>query len=437
MWQPLARYSSAEAKRVTALPRNSQFAILLLILLARPAAARAGSPAVAIQPKPSSLTAQQWREDVQFLARELPKRHASAFHHTPREVFEAEVAELDRRVDGLNADEIYVGLNRIANLVGDGHTFVEFPEDAARLPLQIRRFGDDYRMTATTRALEQALGARLLRIHETPVLRARELLLAMTPQNETPFLAQARVESFLTMGIALHGYRITPVRQIAQLTCAEDSGREFTVEARAMSSDAKPEWIHVFKLPPLYRQPPAEACWYTFLPEASAVYCNFRSYSNLGKHSAGLFKLVSEQHPKKLIIDMRQNGGGDYTLGLRYLVRPVRELPTINRHGHLFILIGPQTFSAAMSNAAHFRSQTAATLVGEPIGEKPNSYQESRRTKLPNSQLTLCYSVRYYKFIDAGENLIRPDQEIIPSWTEFKEGRDPVLEWVLKQDGRR
>jgi hypothetical protein len=133
---------------------------------------------------------------------------------------------------------------------------------------------------------------------------------------------------------------------------------------------------------------------------------------------------------------MRQNGGGDYTVGLRYLVRPIRELSSINKKGHLFVLIGLRTFSAAMSNAAHFRAQTAALLVGQPIGEKPNSYQESRRTKLPNSHLTLCYSVRFYRFVEGGENLIRPDQEIAPSWTEFKGGRDPVLEWVLQQEAK-
>jgi hypothetical protein len=166
------------------------------------------------------------------------------------------------------------------------------------------------------------------------------------------------------------------------------------------------------------------------------VYCAFRGYDGLGKHSAGLFKLVNQQHPTKLIIDMRENGGGDYTVGLRYLVHPVRELPSINQKGHVYVLIGPQTFSAAMANAAHFRTQTAAQLIGEPIGEKPNSYQESRRTKLPNSKLTLCYSVRFYRFAEGGENLIRPDREIIPSWTEFKDGRDPVLEWVLKQESK-
>jgi len=31
------------------------------------------------------------------------------------------------------------------------------------------------------------------------------------------------------------------------------------------------------------------------------------------------------------------------------------------------------TFSAAMNNAAQFRSRTEAILVGQTIGEKPNS----------------------------------------------------------------
>jgi hypothetical protein len=418
---------------------NSLAAVVLTMLLADPPTAPIQSGVIAQTAAPADpfaqLTKAQWREDLQFLARELPKRHANAFHHTPRERFEAEVADLDRRIDKLNADEIYVGLDRIANLVGDGHTFVEFPDDVARLPLQIKQFGAEYRVIAVAPGLEKALGARILRIHDTPIARARELLLTMTPQDETPFLAQARIEGFLTLGIVLHGYGITPDRRATKLALADEAGRELILEARAIAPGSKPKWIPVFKDPPLFRQMPGESFWYTYLLENRTVYCNFRGYNGLGKHAAGLFKLVSEQQPTKLVIDMRQNGGGDYTVGLRYLVRPIRELPSVNQKGRLFVLIGPQTFSAAMSNAAHFRTQTAAILVGEPIGEKPNSYQESRRVKLPNSHLTLFYSVRFYKFVEAGENLIRPDQEIVPSWAEFKEGRDPVLEWVVKQAG--
>src|SRR5215831_771843 len=45
-----------------------------------------------------SLTKAQWHEDLSFLARELPKRHANAFHSVSRERFEAEVGELDQRL---------------------------------------------------------------------------------------------------------------------------------------------------------------------------------------------------------------------------------------------------------------------------------------------------------------------------------------------------
>jgi hypothetical protein len=119
-------------------------------------------------------------------------------------------------------------------------------------------------------------------------------------------------------------------------------------------------------------------------------------------------------------------------LGEEYLIRPIRKLQSINRKGHLFVLIGADTFSAAMNNAAQFRTQTAALLVGEEIGEKPNSYQEARAMTLPNSHLTVRYSVKYYQFATSADNAIRPDQEIVPTWADYQAGRDPVLEWVLK-----
>jgi hypothetical protein len=415
------------------LPRiGALLAVVLTIGLPDAEQARAGS-------EPSgpilALTKEQWREDLKFFAHELPKRHANAFCHTPREQFEAAVADLDRRLDRLNGDEMYVALDRIANLIGDGHTYVQFPPDTANLPLNIKRFGDEYRIDFVAAGWEKALGARVSKVQDVPIARAAELLLSMTPQAETLILAQARVENFLTMGIVLHGYGIIADRNSARYTLADDNGHEFTVDLQALPPDAKVKWVAPYKQPPLFRQKPLENFWYTYLPDARTVYCNFRGYRDLKKNAAGLFKLVDERHPDKLVIDMRQNGGGDYTVGLRYLVHPIRDLSSINRKGRLFILVGPNTFSAAMSNATHFRSKTSALLVGQTIGERPNSYQESRHVTLPNSHLTVNYSVRFYKFVESGENIIRPDREIIPSWHEFKTARDPVLEWVRKYAG--
>jgi hypothetical protein len=374
---------------------------------------------------------EQWREDLQYLARELPKRHANAFHHVSRARFEAAVVELDRRLGRLDGDEIYVGLDKIATLIGDAHTYVAFPADTARLPLAVEQFGDECRVVRVARDLQKALGTRVVKVQDTPIARAREILLSMTPRAETPALAQARVTSFLTLGLVLRGMGISPDRNKTRWTLADDDGREFVVEAHALRQGQEPEWVSVCPEPPLYRRNPEKSFWHKYLPDSRTVYCSFRGYRDLRKEAGALLALVGRQRPDKLVIDLRQNGGGDYTEGLTYLIDPIRDLP-INAKGHLFVLIGPHTFSAAMSNSAHFRSRTTAILVGAAIGERPNSYQEVRQMALPNSRLIVRFSTRYYKFVESDENVIRPAQEIIPSWAEYKAGRDPVLEWVLK-----
>ena len=42
-----------------------------------------------------TLTKEQWRQDLQYLAKELPRRHKNAFHTVSRETFERAVAELE------------------------------------------------------------------------------------------------------------------------------------------------------------------------------------------------------------------------------------------------------------------------------------------------------------------------------------------------------
>lgn len=383
------------------------------------------------------LTKEQWHEDLKYLARELPTRHANAFHYISQERFEAEMAELDRKLDQLNSDEIYVGMDRIANLIGDGHTYVEIPADNANFPIDLQRFGDEYRLVATAPGNEKALGARVIKIQDTPIARAHELLYSLTPSDETQVLRNSRVPAFLTMGIFLHGAGIIRDRNVVRYTLADDDGKEFSIDVHAVrpAESSTLNWIYAFKDRPLFRQRPDEKFWYTYLPDFHTVYCSFRGYKDLGTHSKGLFDLINQQHPDKLAIDLRLNGGGDYKEGLKHLVHPIRDLAGINRKGHLFVLVGPNTFSAAMSNAAHFRYQTNAILVGQQIGEKPNSYQEAREMKLPNSHWTVRYSVKFYKFVENGENVIRPDQEIAPTWDDYRSGRDPVLEWVMSYGG--
>lgn len=380
-----------------------------------------------------SLSTAQWREDLKYLASELPKRHANAFHYTARERFEAAVAELDRQLDHLDTDGAWVSILRITSLIGDAHTYLQGPRNSADFPINIEQFGDEYRITSVVPGLEKALGARVLMVQDTPIARARDLIFPLATQDENPELAQSFIVNAMTTGSILHGLGITPDRNMARYTLANDKGQEFTIDIRAVTPEesTKITPIRPFDQPPLFRQNPQQKFWCTYLAASRTVYCNVRAIRNLSEPSKEMLKLVDQQKPIKLVIDLRQNGGGDFNEGLKYLIGPIGSLQDINRKGHLFVIVGARTFSAAMSNAAQFRSQTAATLVGQTIGEKPNSYQEPREFTLPNSHLTVRYSTRYYKFVESGENIIRPDKEIIPTWPDYKAGRDPVLDWIL------
>jgi C-terminal processing protease CtpA/Prc len=149
-----------------------------------------------------------------------------------------------------------------------------------------------------------------------------------------------------------------------------------------------------------------------------------------------LLKTIEAGPTERLIIDLRQNGGGDLTKVRMHLIPAVKAHPRINQKGHLFVIIGRQTYSAAMSNATDFRRETNAILVGEPTGARPNGYQESYRFVLPNSQFNISCSTRFYQFQDEDTPAVMPDKLIEPSWDAYQAGRDPVLEWILDDSAR-
>lgn len=383
------------------------------------------------KPENLRLSTQQWREDLQFLARELPKRHANAFHFTPRDRFEKAVADLDSQLEHADSDTAWVGLQRLVSLVGDAHTYLQTPQDSASdLPIDIARFGEDYRVVSVDRGLEYALGARVIKVGDVPIARAAELCKELFSRDENPTSSDSFVNNALTSGGTLHGLGITNDRNLVRYTLVDDTGREFVVDAHSPASVVAP--VRPFKEMPLYMQNPEQPFACTYLVDAGALYCNVRTIRDLRKPVAEMLKVIREKNPEKLVIDLRKNRGGDYTVGEEYLINPVRALPSINKKGHLFVLISADTFSAAMNNAAQFHTQTAALLVGQEIGEKPNSYQEPRSMTLPNSHLTVRYSTRFYRFAPDGDNAIRPDHAIIPTWADYKAGSDPVLAWVLK-----
>lgn len=377
------------------------------------------------------VSAAAWRADLEVVRTELPKRHINAFHAISRNAFDAEIANLEARAAEQDADARFVGLFHAINLIGDGHTTLRAPADRGYFPIEIQKFGDALRVTRTAPGFERALATRVLSIGGVPVKTVWDEALDLTPRDENPPLRQALAASYLSIGLILHGLGVIPSRARAVYTLQSDSGDVFDVALPPALSDEKTNWVKPYPDPTLAEEHPELPFWCAAVEANRTVYCNFRAYKDLHRNVRSMLELLQTSGADKLVIDLRQNGGGDYTVGERQLISPLQHLPRINRKGHLFVLIGARTFSAAMNNAAQFRTMTAATLVGETIGEKPNSYQEPRELTLPNSHLVLRYSTRWYAFVSNGPNEVSPDVRITPDWDQYAAGLDPALQYAL------
>jgi hypothetical protein len=128
------------------------------------------SPALAQLPTfaaPSSKEA--WRQDLEFLATEIPRRHKDAFHAITRNQFENIASELSLQIPSLNNDQIVVALMKITASIGDGHTHVETPPNFHSFPITLYWFDDSLRVTKASPEYTRALGARVVQVGDTSI----------------------------------------------------------------------------------------------------------------------------------------------------------------------------------------------------------------------------------------------------------------------------
>ena len=139
-------------------------AVLLLSILS---ATSWASPAGARPP-----TSAEWISDLDFLKRELPRRHVNLFHALTREEFERAVIKLKRRVRSLDAQKVLVELRQILASVRDGHTGVNSIPVALqdrRYPFRAYAYSDGVFIQAISPEHSPFAGARLVAVDGVPI----------------------------------------------------------------------------------------------------------------------------------------------------------------------------------------------------------------------------------------------------------------------------
>lgn len=385
----------------------------------------------------TEITPDEWRTDLHYLARELPNRHTNAFHTISREGFADEVARLDARIQRINVDEVAVGFMRIVALIGDGHTHLDLPPAFLRYPVELQWFGDELRVVAAGAPYHSAVGARVLAIGSTSVRDVMERAAQVVPRGENDERTRLTATMQITSPEVLHGLGVITDRENAPFALELVTGERTTLTLSPAPLGDFSTWrMATGQRPPLYLQRLTEPWWAEFLPDTQTVYFSFSRYppdTEFRERATALARLLDQTRSRRLIIDVRRNQGGDFERFRRMLLPLLESRAAINRKGGMFVIIGPGTFSAAVVNALDLRNKAHAILVGAPTGMRPNHYGEHGEFTLPNSGFRVSYSTHYYRLGAETDSAVFPDQRIEPTWEDFREGRDPVLEWILSQ----
>lgn len=384
----------------------------------------------------SQMTSDQWRSDLQLLARELPRRHINAFHTVSREHFAAEVARLDSEIPALTDDQRIVEMMRLVALVGDGHTHLDLPPSGPRYPFELAWFGDELRVVAVTDSYRVAAGAAVLGIGDVPLDSVIRLTSQLVPRGENAGRTRLTAAILLTSPRVLHGSGVIESSDAAAFTIRTSTGKPLVVTFHPASPQAMSGLRLAVENPPLWLQRLGDAWWADVLASGPTVYLSFNRYPpepEFRNRANALGQLLDESGARRLVIDLRRNGGGDLERFRRFLLPVIRNHPVLSRRGSVYAITGPFSFSAAMVNALDLRDSANAILVGQPTGARPNSYSEHGEFPLPNSGLRVSYSTRYYRFAADSDTAVVPDVRIVPTWAQFRSGRDPVLDWILSQ----
>jgi hypothetical protein len=377
---------------------------------------------------------EKWREDLRFLAAELPRRHKNAFHRISREQFDKLINDLDARLPALSDEEIILEMSRLVSRIGDGHTGLGWGWFFPRVPMNLFWFGKELRVTKVSKQFPRVNGARLVKIGGVAVEKIYEQSREYISPGETEqFVLNASTGGF-TYPIFLKHLGITKTAESAVYEFVDLQGKRFSLEMKGEGRGTENDWIAPYKQAPLALEKPDAPFYFEYFKDAKTVYVNFRWYPRrveFAKFSKELFDFIDQNTVEKIVFDMRQNGGGDYTRGRDFFVKPLKERKKFAERGRLFVLAGRVTYSAGMVNTADFRKEFNAIIVGEPTGARPVGYMEGRGFRLPNSRLEVGVSIELAKFAETDTPGILPDKLIEPDWKSFLNGRDTALEWAL------
>jgi hypothetical protein len=410
------------------------------------------------------------KQDLNELIDSLKNLHASLYRYKSESEMNAVFEHCFQQINHtMTETDFFAIVSNLVSNIEDGHTECFLPQDVIKsvianvkiFPIQPKLIGDKAFVPCDTR--EFSAGTEIIAIDGVPVNLIKKRLFGLLSSDGT-----IETEKYIKIN---NGH--DPFSYLYYVVYGEKA--DFKVSYRTASGKPGEKTLHADYFPKMECAPPqANVNQYLTLEykQNGLVIMTIKTFANdylkrtkedLEVFLAGSFKELKNKNIHKLIIDLRENGGGDDTNGsllYRYLTdkpfyyyaslnttkRTETDHPNLsiqqpegdNFKGRVEFLIGGKSFSGAAEFAAVAKNNLRGVFIGEETGGGyyGNTSGSKKAIVLNNTKIRVnipltkyVMAVRKTKYRDRG---IIPDYPIVPTIKDYIEHNDIQMNFAMK-----
>lgn len=418
-------------------------------------------------------------QDVRFLKRLI--NYDRSFSPEERAAFIVHVNDLEARASQLSKAELFLGAAEAAAISKNGHTGISASplyREFNRIGLKLFWFSDGLYIVRAHENIANLVGARVFAIEGRDLDTVLEGLAKYNGgvAQWRRLYSSLYVESPEIMHAA--GLASSPDALLISVVDADGNARNVTLTAEYSPSqmdlprrrpwmtlipttlpDEDEEWRRTLSFEgaaPLYLRDTDEN--FFWLETNGGVYLRphlllERKETPIAENFEAILAAASDEPFDFMAVDLRWSPGGDYTRVIDF----VKAAPdAIKDDGRLYIIVGPQTFSAALVTAAFLKHYGGdkAVIIGSPMGDDEQFWAETGFPfNLPNSKFRISYATGYHDWKNgcAGRHEYCFDQNLIhevpagslaplillePSYADYASRRDIVMDYVFTAEAK-
>ncbi len=424
--------------------------------------------------KAESAYVQGLKNDVDSLFKNIEEIHPNIYANISEQKLAEELIRIKNEInDSTNIIDFYLLVNPLVVKLGDGHTGLHFPANYLKMscsfheeailffPFSVKINPQDSVVTITKDLTNKnvPIGAEIIKING---VKAKDLVKIMLKQisGEQDFYKIALLKyKFTPLLYAIYKDRDFKVKYSFENKIKEETfkGLTFSERLKKIKSAKKTK-----------KRAPYSLKIDTLNSIATIDFRQFNYFNNFAKFLDSTFTEIKNLEIKNLIIDIRNNGGGNSRLGDE-LFQYISQVPfnqfgktlvkiskqsqniyssyadedlgiksyTSNKliklrdnplrfTGNTYLLQSHYTFSSAASFSWAFKYFKMGVIIGEETGGLGTCFGDLILGKLPNSGLS--YNVSHKKFYQYGAT----DEDTHGTIPDYEVPAKEALDFVIK-----